>query len=164
MNMLIEELQGLASSTSAWVVVGIMALLAAASLVQYFACPIANGRHKPTDTDVQRAKDSGFRPGWRFGTLMFSGGILTFAGLLMIAQGAHPTLGLGAVMLGILLVQTEPQRLQIREGQRMVIASRDAAAGVLEGARDRLRTGQKGLASSNIILLVGLIAGLMAFQ
>ena len=100
----------------------------------------------------------------RFGLMMMAGAGLTVSGLFMIANGIKPAIGLGAVVLGILLIQTEPLRLQIREGQRMVVACRDSGAAALESARDRLRTGHLSLAATNMVLLVGLVAGLAAFR
>ena len=69
----------------------------------------------------------------------------------------------GLMVVGIVIIQTEPFRLQIREQKRIVVASRDAPEAVLEGARTRLRDNQRALATTNVVLLAGLIAGLMAF-
>ncbi|MEM1160437.1 MAG: hypothetical protein AAGJ28_05850 [Pseudomonadota bacterium] len=164
MSMLIEEMQSLASNPGAWIVVLVMAGIGAVSLMELLACPVARGRHTPSDEDVRAAKEKGFQAGWRFGLMMLTGGVLTTAGLFMIAYGIKPAFGLGAVVLGILLVQTEPHRLQIREGRRMVIAAHHDGDAVLDGARDRLRSGQMALAVSNIVLLLALVAGLMAFK
>ena len=163
MNMLIEELQGIAADPRSWVVVALMAVIAGISVMRLWMCPHISGTYQPSDDEVERARDQGFRVGWRFGLLMLVGAGVTLAGLFMIAGGIKPTIALGLVVVGIVVIQTEPFRLQIREQQRMVVASRDASAAVLDGARDRLRANQTSLALTNLVLLAGLIAGLLAF-
>lgn len=164
MNMLIEELQSLSSNPGSWIVVALMAAIAVISLAHFFICPIARGKYTPKDDEVSKARASDFNPGWRFGLMMMTGAGLTVAGLFMIASGIKPAIALAALVGGLLLIQTEPLRLQIREGQRMVIAAHGGAAEALEGARDRLRAGHLGLAGTNFVLLAGLIAGLLAFR
>ena len=163
MNMLIEELQGLAADPRSWVIVALMGLVAAASLFRLLRCPHVNGTYRPNDQEVDTARQSGTQIGPRFGLMMLVGAGLTVAGLFMIAGGIRPTLALGLMVVGIVVIQTEPYRLQIREQMRAVIASRDAPAAVLDGARDRLRGNQRALVMTNMVLLVGLIAGLLAF-
>jgi hypothetical protein len=64
---------------------------------------------------------------------------------------------------GIFLIQTEPARLLIRQHKTRLIAHRDAAAATIEGDRERLKGGHWSLAVTNIVLVLALCAGLMAF-
>ena len=163
MNMLIEELQGLAADPRSWAIVALMALVAGISIARLWYCPYIAGTYQATDEEVGRASSKGFKVGPRFGLAMIGGAALTLTGLLMIASGIKPTIALGLMVVGIVIIQTEPYRLQIREQKRVVVASRDAPEAVLEGARTRLRDNQRALATTNVVLLAGLIAGLLAF-
>ena len=163
MNMLIEELQGLAADPRSWIVVALMAILAGVSVFKFFRCPHAAGTYAPTDEEVEAARSAGAAIGPRFGLMMLVGIGMTLAGLFMIAGGVRPTLALALMVVGIVVIQTEPYRLQIREQIRAVIAARDAPAATVDGARDRLRSNQLALALTNVVLLAGLIAGLMVF-
>ena len=163
MNMLIEELQGLAADPRSWSVAVLMAILAGVSVFKFFRCPHAAGTYAPTDEEVETARRAGSAIGPRFGLMMLAGVALTLAGLFMIAGGVRPTLALAMMVVGIVIIQTEPYRLQISEQIRAVIAARDAPAATIEGARDRLRSNQFALALTNVVLLAGLIVGLMVF-
>ncbi len=163
MNMLIEELQMLSADPRSWIVVGFMALIATISVLARYRCPKVRGVHEPSNEEIRQARETGFRSGWRFGLMMVVGVGLTLTGLFMIAGGVRPTLALGAMVLGILVIQTEPARLSIRENERVVIASHGGAAATIDGARDRLRSSHRALVAMNIVLLAGLVSGLMAF-
>ena len=163
MKMLIAELQGLAADPRSWVIVALMGIVAAVSLFRLFKCPFMAGTYRPTDDEVAAAAQDSDRIGPRFGLMMLVGAALTLTGLFMIAGGVRPTIALGLMVVGIVLTQTEPYRLLIRQQTRAVIAARDAPGPVLAGARDRLRGNQRALVLTNLVLLAGLIAALMAF-
>ena len=163
MNMLIEELQLLSANPWSWVVVGLMGLFTAYSVMLLMACPYAHGKAEIGDSDVHRAKSEDFNAGGRFALLMIGGVLLTLAGLFMIAKGISPALALAALVVGIVLIQTEPAQLLIREAKRNVIACRDASEGEREGAQDRLKASHRSLAVTNVVLLAGVTAGLVAF-
>lgn len=163
MNMLIEELQNLGDDPRSWIVVAVMALLAAVSVWRYFNSPLASGAMVPTDAEVAHAREIRTSIGARFGLLMLGGAAVTVVGLVMIAQGVRPTLALGMIAAGIVVTQTEPYRLLIREQSRIVTASRDAPADELESARDRLRANQRSLALINLVLLGGVVGVLISF-
>ena len=161
--MLIEELQGLSADWRSWIVVGCMAALAAFSVIARFSCPYVRGLNTPTDEQVAEAKEHRFSAGWRFGLMMVAGIALTLVGLFMIAGGIRPALALGLMVLGIVIIQTEPARLLIRDNERVVVASRDAGAAVLDVARARLRNSHQSLVLMNVGLLAALTVGLIAF-
>ena len=163
MNMLISELQMLASDWRSWIVVGLMAVVALHSLVYFAMCPYAHGRANITDEAVLHARANVFKPGIRFGAMMVTGIVLTITGLFMIAEGVKPTLALAAMVAGIVIVQTEPTRSAIRENTQSVIARRDEVEQVQIVAKERLRSTHIELVTKNMVLLCALIAGLLAF-
>ena len=163
MNMLIEELQMLSANPWSWVVVGLMALFTAYSITLLFACPYSHNRAEISDADVVAAKDHSFKPGGRFILLMLGGVALTLAGLFMIAKGISPALALAALVIGIVLIQTEPAQLMIRECKNTVVACRDLGDEQRIAAQDRLRASHRSLAITNLVLLMGVTAGLVAF-
>ncbi|MEM7211039.1 MAG: hypothetical protein AAF479_03950 [Pseudomonadota bacterium] len=163
MNMLISELQMLASDWRSWIVVALMAFVATHSIVYYFMCPYAHGRASITDDAVQDAQSQNYRPGLRFGLMMIVGITLTLMGLFMIAEGIRPTLALVAMVGGIVIVQTEPTRSVIRENTIRLIANRDAEPIRQQASQMRLRGSHRELVTKNVILLTALVAGLLAF-
>ena len=164
MNMLISELQMLASDWRSWIVVGLMAALALHSVVYYLMCPYVNGRANITDTAVSDAKGRSFKPGFRFGLMMLAGIAMTVAGLFMIAEGKSPTIALAAMVAGIVIIQTEPTRSMIRENTQSLIANRDAQGTKFEAVQMRLRGSHRELVAKNVVLLGALTAGLLAFS
>ena len=163
MNMLISELQALAADPWSWAVVALMAAFAIQSVGVLMMCPYVHGRAEITDAEVAAARDDGINPGPRFAMLMLAGVALVLAGLFMIAGGTAPKIALAALVVGIVLIQTEPARLLIRHHKTRVIAHRDAAPEVREGERDRLRSSHFQLAGTNVVIALGLAAGLSGF-
>ena len=163
MNMLIEELQSLANDPRSWIVVILMGLLALVSVFQATRCPLLSDKSEFSDDDVTQAKIVRKNIGPRFALFMMAGFGLTLLGLFMITYGVKPTIALAAMVVGIVIIQTEPAKLRIREARRQVIASRDAPQDVRSGAISRLRASYTGLAGLNTALLVCLIGGLLAF-
>ena len=164
MNMLISELQMLATDWRSWFVVALMAAVALHSIVYYFVCPYVHGRASITDEAVRDAQARTFKPGMRFGAMMVLGIGLTLTGLFMIADGIKPTLALAAMVAGIVIVQTEPTRSTIRENTMRLIANRDAEPIRQEAAQLRLRGSHRELVGKNFFLLGALIVGMMAFS
>ena len=163
MNMLIEELQILAADWRAWVVVAVMGIVAVFSVFQAVRCPLLMGTSNPNEKDVADAKIIQTNIGPRFALLMLAGFCLTLSGLYMIAYGIKPALALAALVIGIVIIQTEPARLRIREGRRMVLASSDGSSDSQTTARTRLRGSYRELAAVNVGILVCLIGGMLAF-
>ena len=163
MTMLIDELQMLTGDWRSWIVVTLMAGIAILSVVHLFACPYVRGTKKLTDDEVETARSTPFRPGWRFGMMMVLGVALALAGLFMIANGIKPTIALALMVGGLVIVQTEPARLRIRDSKQKVVACRDAAGEVRRLAQDRLRSSHRQLAGTNVVLLGGLVGAMLAF-
>ncbi len=61
MNMLIEELQGLAADPRSWAIVALMALVAGISVIRLWQCPHIAGTYQATDEEVSRAGKKGFK-------------------------------------------------------------------------------------------------------
>ena len=163
MNMLIEELQTLAADWRSWLVVGIMAILAVISLVQALRCPMLMGTHEPDPGEVADAKIVQKNVGMRFGIMMLAGFALTLLGLMMITYGVSPTLALGALVVGIVIIQTEPARMKIREARRSVLASIDGPADTNVAARGRLRGSYREMAVVNLGILICLTGAMLTF-
>lgn len=163
MNMLIEELQSLAADWRSWVVVSVMGVMAAFSVFQTFKCPWLHGNINPSDDEIADAKILRKTVSPRFAIVMMIGFVLTLTGLLMISQGVKPTLALAAMVIGLVIIQTEPARLRIREARRMVLASTNGPDDAQIGARSRLRSNYRELAALNVGVLVCLIGGMLAF-
>ncbi|MEM7056946.1 MAG: hypothetical protein AAF557_05110 [Pseudomonadota bacterium] len=163
MNMLVEELQNLAADWRSWLVVGVMAVLALFSAVQSVRCPWLTGKINPTDEEIADAKIIQRFISPRFAVVMLAGFGLTLAGLMMITHGVKPTLALAAMVVGLVIIQTEPARLRIREARRIVLAATDRSEDTKAGARGRLRSSYRELATVNIGILICLIGGMLAF-
>ena len=164
MNMLISELQMLASDWRSWIVVGLMTAVALHSVVYYLMCPYVNGRANITDDAVSAAKNRQFKPGVRFGMMMITGIAMTVIGLFMIAEGNNPTIALAAMVAGIVIIQTEPTRSMIRENTQSLVAHRDAQETKQVAVQMRLRGSHRELVTKNMVLLGALTAGLLAFS
>lgn len=163
MSMLVSEIDALASNPWAWGVVGLLGLLAVHSLALLFLCPYAKGTAVVSDEEVAGARDLQSTPGARFALTMLAGAGLTVVGLFMIARGISPALALAAVMAGVLLIQTEPTRLLIREHKYALMAHRDSPEDIREGDRARLRGSHRALAATNVALMFAVTAALLAF-
>ncbi|MEM7423465.1 MAG: hypothetical protein AAF334_07060, partial [Pseudomonadota bacterium] len=96
--------------------------------------------------------------------VMLSGILLATTGLFMIAEGVHPALALVALVVGVVVMQTEPSRNRIREQRRQVALHRDSSAETVEHVRSRLRISQRELAMMNIGLALALAIGLAVFR
>lgn len=164
MNMLISELQMLAGDWRSWIVVGLLAVLAVQSVGMYFMCPYINGTAEITDEEVENARTARFRPGPRFAIMMFSGIGLSLAGLFMINAGFTPLIALSALVIGVVVIQTEPMRSRIRENRRQVALHRDAEVEVQGNAQARLRISQGSLALANVFMALALVVALIAFR
>ena len=162
MNMLISELQGLSANPLAWVVVVILSGFALYSVIQIMKCPYTHDAGRISDDAVRAARGSEFSPGMRFGMMMAMGAVLTLLGLFMIANGIKPALALASMVCGIVIILTEPTRLQIREHRRVVAANRDSANALVE-AQDRLNSSYTQMAATNILLMLGVTGALLAF-
>lgn len=163
MNMLIEELQTLASDWRSWIVVGVMAILALISVFQAFRCPLLMGTYNADANEVAEAKVVEKSVGLRFGIVMLAGFALTLTGLLMITYGLSPTIALAALVVGIVIIQTEPARMKIREARRTVVATAEGPADSNVAARGRLRGSYREMAAVNLGILVCLVGAMMAF-
>ena len=163
MNMLVEELQLLGSDWKAWVVVGVLAVFAAHSIISMFMCPHVLGKAAYSEDEIRQAREHRFHAGWRFALMMMGGVGLTLAGLFMIASGIKPALALALLVTGIVLTQTEPRRLVLREQQYAVAAAQGHSESTVLAARDRLKSNHRSLAFTNIGMLAAVTTALLAF-
>lgn len=163
MNMLIDELRMLSDDPKSWIVVALLAIFAIHAVAGLLLCPYANGSAKFTEAEVAEARAHRFNPGIRFAVMMLGGVALTLAGLFMIANGIRPTIALVLLIAGILLIQTEPSRLELRELKSAVIAATGKSEPVLASARARLRGSHRKLAATQAAMVLAVTGALLAF-
>ena len=163
MNMLIDEVQMLAGSLETWIVVGVMAMVAVQSLATMFMCPYVHGKKEFSEEQIVDAQSRRFIAGPRFAMAMVAGIVMLLTGLFMIAGGLKPTLALALLVIGIVIVQTEPVRLRIRESMLRVVAMQARGGAAAETARLRLRGDHQNLVFMNIAIVLCLITALLAF-
>lgn len=163
MNMLIDELNMLSDDPKSWLVVLLLAGFAVHAIVGVLMCPYAHGKRAFSDEEVAEARTHKFRPGLRFPVMMMLGVALALAGLFMIASGTRPTMALAMLVAGILLLQTEPGRLQLREQKFAVVAASGGPEAQLTSARARLRGSHRALALTQATIVVGVVGILLAF-
>lgn len=163
MNMLIEELERLSSNPFAWAIIGILALAVSYSVAEILRCPLLREDEIATPEQIADAKQTRRHIGPWFGVVMLTGALVTVTGLLMITHSVYPALALAAVVAGICIIQTEPQRQRIRDTRRLVIASQDMGQERVMDARLRLRSSYNAMAAMNVALLVCVVGGLLAF-
>ena len=163
MNMLIDELNMLSNDPKSWIVVLLLAGFAVHAIVGLLMCPYAHGKRSFSQEEVSEARLHKFRPGMRFPIMMLLGVALALAGLFMIASGTRPALALAMLVAGIVIMQTEPARLQLREQKFAVVAATDGPEDKLMSARDRLRGSHRTLAVTQATIVIGVVGILLAF-
>lgn len=163
MNMLIEELNRLSDDPKSWVVVLLLAGFAVHAAAGLFLCPYVKGTAEFTEEEIAEAKAHRFTAGSRFFLTMLAGIALTISGLFMIAYGIKPAIALAALVAGVVLIHTEPARLQLREQKNMVVASIGGPPSRMIAARERLRGSHVTLAVTNIALVLAVAGVLLAF-
>lgn len=161
--MLLEELQQLAANPLSWSIVFVLAGLSAYALMLLTRCPYVMNTAIVSETEVSLAQNAPMRPGTRFVVWMLAGIALTIAGLYMINFGIQPTLALGALVAGVVMIQTVPSYYHIRENRHRVVAGMNAPDDLRAGMRDRLRSSYRELATTNIVLLLAVTGALLVF-
>ena len=163
MNMLIAELNRMSDDPKSWIVVLLLAGFAIHSIASLLLCPYVHGKKEFTPQEVAEARAHRFEPGVRFAVMMVFGIVLTLTGLFMIPYGIRPTIALLLLVVGMLLLQTEPARLQLREQKVAVIASAGGPEEKELSARDRLRGSHRTLAAVQATMVFGVAGVLLAF-
>ncbi|MEM8791174.1 MAG: hypothetical protein AAGE80_06125 [Pseudomonadota bacterium] len=163
MNNFLTTLQSLSTFWETWVCVALLAAMGIASVVHRLRCPYINGKKIASYDEARTAIDSPIFAGPRSLGLMLAGIAMSIAGLYMLYGAISPGIGFSLIIVGLVIMQTEPIRLRIREAEHRVVTScaydeeaRIAATETLKGRSD-------WLTMVYFIMLAGVVAGLLAF-
>lgn len=163
MNMLIETLEALSASPWAWAGVAVLAALAVLTLIQWFMCPYLCQKHEISVEAAREALDRPVFANRRFALAMVIGIVLTLVGLKMIHQGSEPGLAFILIVAGVVVLQTEPIRLDMRQATARVVAASAGDEASYLAAAYRLRASHFWLVTVHFLVLFGVVAGLLLF-
>jgi hypothetical protein len=163
MNMLIEELGRLSADPFAWGAVALLALSAGYTLWHWQVCPLLHGQVAVDEGAAAEAVDRPLVDGPRFLLLMLGGIAATVTGLGFIAQGIYATAAFYLLLGGLFVIQTEPARREIRQGELRVVAAGRQGEDDRQAALERLRSAHLWLVALHFQLLGATVAGLLAF-
>lgn len=163
MNNLLTTLDGLSGLWATWVTVALLAALGINALMNRMMCPLARGTCDASVEEARQALSRRIFAGPRFLTTMLLAITATIIGLKLIYAGTNPGIAVFLIIAGLLVMQTEPIRLSIKEAQNRVIAtsvdSEDAQAAALEYLRAR----HQWLVGVHFLILGGVLAAILAF-
>lgn len=163
MNILIETLSALSGSVFTWIGVGLLALVACYSFYEWVKCPYLCHKQEISLEEAKRAIDKPVFAGRRFLVAMVTGIGMTIAGLTMIYRGFEPGMAFILIVAGLVIMQTEPIRLEMKQAVARVVAATASGEAAVAAATESLRTSHLWLVSVHFIMLGGIIAGLLAF-
>ncbi len=163
MNMLIETLQQASANPYSWGIVGLIALVAAISLIKFRTCPYLHRTIEISPSESQSQVDQPFVAGPRFVIVMLAGIAAILTGLSMVSQQVDPLLALLLIVLGVFAVQIEPAMLRIRESVARLVAAQVQGSDQVAAAEERLRYAHIWLVTANITILCCVVLALLAF-
>jgi len=157
--MLVENLGRISESPFAWSMLGLLGAIAALSLWRWSSCPILGHTADPVDPAAPVPRHAGAR----FFLLMAAGIAATVAALTLIADGIRPVLAFWLMIGGVVVIQTEPIRLELREAETRALRALGCGEAASEAARARLRNAHRRLVAFNFIIAAAVGVGLVAF-
>ncbi|MEM7505153.1 MAG: hypothetical protein AAF415_00295 [Pseudomonadota bacterium] len=163
MNMLMDTLGELSSSYIAWLGVGFLALMAAHSYYHWLSCPYLCQKHDISVDEAREAIDRPISAGPRFLLSMTLGIAATIAGLFLLHRAIEPGVAFMLIVAGLVVMQTEPIRLQLRDSVARLVAASTGPEETQAAALDSLRTSHLWLVSVHFIMLFAVIAALLVF-
>ena len=163
MNMLIETLQQVASSSYSWGVVTLIAAVALFSLYQWRACPYLCRTKAISPEDSRDQLDRPFVAGPRFVVVMLAGIAAIVTGLGMVSHVVNPPLALLLIVAGVFAVQIEPALLRIQESVARVVSAQCEGPDAVTAAEERLRYAHLWLVTANFAILAAVVLTLLAF-
>ena len=161
MNTLLDALGGLSASPFAWAGTAILAVMAFTSLYFLFRCPLLHKSYQVSPAEAQAAVNRRFIAGWRFFATMSVGLVLTITGLYLLQFAAEPGIAFMMIVAGIVILQTEPVRLSIRDANNRVIAATCNGGEAGELAYARLRNSHVWLVSVHFLILAAMLVCLL---
>lgn len=163
MTALIETLQRASANPYAWVIVGLIALVAAISVYKWRTCPYLCGTIDIGQDESQARVDRPFVAGPRFVIVMLTGIAAMVVGLTLVSREVNPLLALLLIVVGVFAVQTEPAMLRIREATERLVAAQIQGPDQVAAAAERLRYAHIWLVTANFTLLLAVVLALLAF-
>lgn len=139
METLLTNLSLLGHNPFAWAVAALVGLRAAFSVYMTLRCPVARGVYQPTREEAEAAANERFGATRGYLLLMVVGMALAIGGLYTIANDRYGAVALGALVVGVFLIMTEPSRLQVTAAVKSVYASTLRGAEHVALARESLQ-------------------------
>lgn len=163
--MLVEELQAISGDWRAWVVVGLLALVALRSVVGLVQSSrgVANIQSSVSPEQARAYVTARHVSAPRFAIAMLAGFVASVTGLIMLSYGIKPAIALLLLAAGLFVIQTEPTRLTVRQSEYRVIAAAQQDEEAVTRATERLCSDQFKLVIINVSLVAAFAAGLLAF-
>ncbi|MEM7239510.1 MAG: hypothetical protein AAF501_17020 [Pseudomonadota bacterium] len=163
MNMLIDTLSSLSGEWSTWLGIVLLAVLGIVSISHWWLCPYVSGTAKISLEEAQQALSKKVFAGPRFLIGMVIGVGVSVTGLSLLYHNLEPAWGFFLVIAGVVIMQTEPIRLQIRETQNRVVAASAIGEDARLAAIDRLRASHQWLIGIHFLILIGVVAAIFIF-
>ena len=164
MNMLLDTLGTLSDSAYTWVGIALLAGDGRSiPSILGIAAPIFAKTKDVSPEEAQEAVQKPVFAGARFLLTMVAGVAATISGLLMLYHAFEPGIGFMLIVAGVVVMQTEPIRLQIRDTvSRLVVATSHGDAAVA-AATESLRMSHIWLVIVHLLILFAVTAAVLAF-
>ncbi|MEM7176668.1 MAG: hypothetical protein AAF503_03090 [Pseudomonadota bacterium] len=163
MNNLLTTLEGLSGLWATWAAIALLAGLGIWALMNRIMCPLAKGACNASVEDARAALSKRIFAGPRFLLTMLLAITATIVGLKLIYVGSQPGVAVFLIIAGLVVMQTEPIRLSIKEAQNRVVASSVEGVDSQAAAVEYLRGRHHWLVGVHFIILAGVVAAVMAF-
>lgn len=158
MEMILSNVAALSHDWRAWLVTALVALKAMHSIYHYIRCPVLCRRAVPSQREIEAARAYRLKPPRSFLIIMLTGMALAIGGLYAINNEIYGPLGLGALVVGIFMFTTEPNRLSVKSAVMEVYASTGRSGESVAIARDNLRSAHRMRAGIEAALAAAVIA------
>lgn len=158
MEMIFSGVAALSHDWRAWIVAALVALKAMHSVYYYLRCSIVHGRVTPTEDEIAAARAYRFAPPRAFLAIMLGGMALAIGGLYSLDDKTYGPLALGALLIGIFMFSTEPNRLSVRSATMEVFATTDQPGEASVLARARLLSAHRTRALTELGIAAVLLA------
>lgn len=146
METVFQGVAQLSGDWRAWLVAGLVALKALHAVWCSFRCPVANGILSPTEAQIAAARARNHAPPPEYLAIMLGGMGLAIGGLYFLHSEIYGPLALGALVIGIFMFSTEPNRLSVRSAMMQVFAADGESQDRLALARERLKIAHRNRA------------------
>ncbi|MFV0476047.1 MAG: hypothetical protein ACK5MQ_17865 [Pikeienuella sp.] len=161
MESIFQGMSQLGGDWRAWLVTLLVALKATHAVYCYLRCPLAHGDLTPTAEQIEAARARKYTPPARSIAIILAGMAIAVTGLHLLDDGGgYGPLGLGALVIGVFIFSTEPNRLSVMNATREVIAATGGSETRFAFTRNRLMSAQRTRAT----IEAGIAAVLLALM